>query len=249
MFTRPGFRIACAATALALLSGCSWVRTHESPYLTADEEAVVSNEAAATDDLELLRREFVALESRIAALEETEIETARKMGASERVGAPQSLARLGPPPAREAMPASAQPNAAPDEPRPAIRPSETTYLAEGRPPNPVIRSRTEQTPTSRPSPEPVAVPATESVLRAAHLASYSSRETARRGWVTLSTQFPGSLGPLTPRVERADLGTKGVFYRLKAGPFGDDAAVKAACRPLVSSGVYCAPTHYRGDAL
>ncbi len=40
------------------------------------------------------------------------------------------------------------------------------------------------------------------------------------------------LGGLTLTVERADLGEKGVFYRVQAGPVADEAAARKLCAAL-----------------
>ena len=254
MISRATLRWSAAGMALFALGGCSWIRTGDTnPYRTAEESAVVDRSAASLSDVELLRREFLVLESRIA-----ELEYEREHAAPASAG-PAELARLGPP-AREAHDddhaASSQHASMSDHaPQHATRPTTIAASPDHHGAAPSIRSETEthHAPTQHAAAdehhEPAqAIPA-QSVLRAAHLASYSSTASAQRGWLTLTTQFPNALSGLTPRVERADLGSKGVFYRLKAGPFGDDAAVRAACRPLVASGVYCAPTHYRGDAL
>lgn len=261
MISRATLRWTAAGAALFALGGCSWIRSGDTnPYRTAEEAAVVDRSAASLTDVELLRREFLVLESRIAELE------SEREHMTPTASAPSELARLGPP-ARDThdeggyassdhyADASDHAPAAAHAPQQATRPTTIAASPDHHATAPTIRAETET--HHAPAQQALAddhhesaqsIPA-QSVLRAAHLASYSSVASAQRGWLTLTTQFPNALSGLTPRVERADLGAKGVFYRLKAGPFGDDAAVRAACRPLVASGVYCAPTHYRGDAL
>jgi len=78
---------------------------------------------------------------------------------------------------------------------------------------------------------------------AVHLASYRQKKAAERGWVELSKRFGSVLGGLEHRVERVDLGnSKGVFYRLKAGPLPSNNAAKDACRKLKAKRQYCEPT-------
>jgi hypothetical protein len=75
-----------------------------------------------------------------------------------------------------------------------------------------------------------------------HLASYKSEAAAKVGWAELRAKFPQELAGLTPHVSRVDLGKKGVFLRLKAGPLGGGASPQALCARLKSAGQYCVPT-------
>ena len=47
------------------------------------------------------------------------------------------------------------------------------------------------------------------------------------------------LGTLAPSVVRADLGDKGVYFRLRMGPLADDAAAKALCAELEKRNAPC----------
>lgn len=59
------------------------------------------------------------------------------------------------------------------------------------------------------------------------LASISSEAAAPKEWSKLQKQF-SSLSGAEYRVQRADLGAKGVFYRIQAGPMSKDSA-KSVC--------------------
>ena len=48
-----------------------------------------------------------------------------------------------------------------------------------------------------------------------------------------------SLASVKPVVVRADLGTKGVVYRVRLAGFEDQNAAKKSCSKLKSSGVSC----------
>lgn len=62
------------------------------------------------------------------------------------------------------------------------------------------------------------------------LAAYRSEETVRRHWAELRRQHGDLLGKLRLIVTRADLGpTKGVYYRMQAGPLADSTAALALC--------------------
>lgn len=76
-----------------------------------------------------------------------------------------------------------------------------------------------------------------------HLASYSSEARAREGWEQLRRRFPDLAG-LQPRIERADLGAKGIFFRLRAGPLASAQAAQAVCTKLKAGGQSCSPVRF-----
>lgn len=85
-------------------------------------------------------------------------------------------------------------------------------------------------------------PALSGFQPAVHLASYRQKGAAERGWAALSKRF-SQLAGLKPSIERVDLGTsKGVFYRLKAGPLPSNNAAKDVCRQLKAKRQYCEPS-------
>jgi hypothetical protein len=47
------------------------------------------------------------------------------------------------------------------------------------------------------------------------------------------------LGPLSLNVVRADLGDRGTFYRIQAGPLADERAAKDLCHKLAEKKVGC----------
>ena len=78
-----------------------------------------------------------------------------------------------------------------------------------------------------------------------HVASYRTPERARRGWDVLRFEHGDVLEGLKPRIARVDLGPDtGVFFRLRAGPLGDEAAAWALCQELKQRDVYCVPSVY-----
>lgn len=77
---------------------------------------------------------------------------------------------------------------------------------------------------------------------AVHLASYRQQGAAERGWAELSKRF-SQLSGLQLSIERVDLGaTKGVFYRLKAGPLPSNGAAVELCGKLKAQRQYCEPS-------
>ncbi len=75
-----------------------------------------------------------------------------------------------------------------------------------------------------------------------HLASYRSIRDAERGWSQLRRAYKAELGGLQSDISKVDLGAKGIFYRLKAGPLADKGEAQAICRKLKRRRQFCAPT-------
>lgn len=71
------------------------------------------------------------------------------------------------------------------------------------------------------------------------MASLPSEDAAWKEWKRISKEFATQVGDLTANVETADLGTKGIFYRLQAGPFDTLAAAKDRCGKLKEAGLDC----------
>jgi len=107
-----------------------------------------------------------------------------------------------------------------------------TPVVEAKPaPKPVAK------PAPKPAPKPVAKPApapkpTVSKSYQVQLAAVRSTATAQSEWKRMQRRFPGELGKLSLNVVRADLGKKGIFYRLRAGPVANASAAKAICSAL-----------------
>ncbi len=72
-----------------------------------------------------------------------------------------------------------------------------------------------------------------------HLASYRSRKDAERGWSQLRRAHKSALSGLQPEISKINLGKKGVFYRLKAGPLADKAEAAGLCRSLKKRRQFC----------
>ena len=58
-------------------------------------------------------------------------------------------------------------------------------------------------------------------------------------WNRIVGKNKDALGGLTPNVARVDLGEKGVFFRLRAGPLADKAAADSLCAALGAQNVGC----------
>jgi cell division septation protein DedD len=135
-----------------------------------------------------------------------------------------------------------------DEDETAMAPVEAAPPTVGSPPPERVIAA--QRPVPPPAPPAVksettaAVPAaTEIPARAfkIQLGAVRSEAAARSEWSRLQKQHQPVLGRLALNVERADLGTKGVYFRIQAGPFADRAAADAACQELTKQKVPCLP--------
>jgi hypothetical protein len=63
--------------------------------------------------------------------------------------------------------------------------------------------------------------------------------TARREWLRMQHAHAAQLGRLTATMVRANLGAKGVFYRVQAGPIADRAAALRLCGELRQFNIGC----------
>ena len=70
------------------------------------------------------------------------------------------------------------------------------------------------------------------------VASASSEDAAWTTWRNMQKRFK-VLGDKKPIVVKADLGAKGIFYRVRLAGFGNQDGAKSACSSLRSKGVTC----------
>lgn len=73
------------------------------------------------------------------------------------------------------------------------------------------------------------------------IGSYPSEAEARASWETYKHAH-SSVSGYGPDVKSADLGKRGVWYRLRIGPFANLADANAACAKLKAQGGSCFPT-------
>ena len=71
------------------------------------------------------------------------------------------------------------------------------------------------------------------------LGAVRSEEVAREEWARIKRSNPDLLGRLTAVAIRADLGDKGVYYRIQAGPVGDPATAERLCGELRQRHLAC----------
>ena len=140
-------------------------------------------------------------------------------------------------PQEEAVPAPVQPAPQAEQPTPA---------PVAAPPPPVVKTPV-PTPAPAPTPSTVAAappqPAKPLVAGGAggwrvQLASVRSEAEAAAEWKRLSSRYPDALGGLSMAVARADLGQKGIYYRIQ-GVGLDEAKARAICTQLKAQSVGC----------
>ncbi len=70
----------------------------------------------------------------------------------------------------------------------------------------------------------------------AQLASQRSETEALSAYANLQQRFPSILSDLIPLIQRADLGPKGVWYRLRVGPMQSKSEAANLCNKLKRAG-------------
>jgi hypothetical protein len=71
------------------------------------------------------------------------------------------------------------------------------------------------------------------------VSSQRSEADAKTSYRVLQGKYPGILGPRSPVIKRADLGSKGIFYRALVGPFAAADEATQFCVNLQSAGGKC----------
>ncbi|WBQ11721.1 SPOR domain-containing protein [Hyphomonadaceae bacterium BL14] len=115
-----------------------------------------------------------------------------------------------------------------------------------------LRARPDAPPPAA-APEPAPLPAPDltgarSVLHGVHLTSYRDPAHVVAGWRALQATLP-ALDGLSARVVPADLGERGVYLRLKAGPFDSRDAAQAWCAQAQAGGHWCQAVDFTGTPV
>lgn len=188
--------------------------------------AGLSEELAALQEAGPVGAALAASEPMPAAARLTPVDDGRAAGA-----APDSTAQAGAGGGETVPPVNAPPPRGPIAMPPPIEvgerplaPATTVAAAPARPPSPVREGAADRAATG-----PVVV----------HLASYRDRANAERGWRQLVRGNEDVLGGLAPDIRQADLGERGMFFRLHAGPLETASAAETLCRTLNARGAYC----------
>ncbi len=146
--------------------------------------------------------------------------------------------------------------AAPAKPAPTTTAATPKKTPPPEPAKPVIISKAEPTPPAKPAPKPAAkkpapkttaatapAPAAPKPTGAGYVAvlasvpaTGSSQLDALKQFANLQSKYANLLGNKTPEVQLANLGEKGTYHRLLAGPPGSRESVSELCRNLKAAG-------------
>ncbi len=74
---------------------------------------------------------------------------------------------------------------------------------------------------------------------AVQVTSQRSEADAQASFKALQAKFPNQLGGREPMIRRADLGSKGVYYRALVGPFASMEQAAGMCSSLKAAGGNC----------
>jgi sporulation related protein len=141
-----------------------------------------------------------------------------------------------PAPAQAAAPSS--PAGAPTPAAPAATPVPQQQAAATPAPKAPKPAPAKETPAAAPAKN--AVPSGPVRLQ---LASLRTPEAAKEEWSRLKREHPELLGNLTAVAVKADLGDKGVWYRVQTQVFDNAAAAERVCADLKKQNVGCSLAH------
>lgn len=120
----------------------------------------------------------------------------------------------------------------------APKPLQTAPAATAEP----VKPKTVAPPSSlKATPKPPMPRASASKGYRVQLGAVRSQDGAQKEWKRLKAKHKDVLGSLVLSVIRADLGAKGIYYRLRAGPLASRAAADTACQVLKGRKVPCFP--------
>jgi cell division septation protein DedD len=147
-------------------------------------------------------------------------------------------ARPAPPPQVAATPSppAAPPVATGAEPAPEPSPAPT---AASPPPQIAAAPATPTSPGAGPTPKMAPAPGVAGPAYRLQLGALKSEAAAKAEWQKLQRQQPDVLGKLSLTVSRVDLGAKGVYYRIQAGPVADAGQAAQDCAALKSRNIGC----------
>jgi len=213
------------------------------------EAEMAANEAASADSLEVLIAEIAGGVEELRAIEPA-------AGPADRPAAPATPPRVivfdPQPPETAGDAATAAPPAAvsagapvvqsPDPALPAVRllaraDGSAAPAQPGGPADSVTATTAAATPPMPTASSPALAADFSDAFRV-QLLAVRDEAAAAGAWASLQERYPGVLGALRSRVQRADLG-ESTFFRLQAGPFVDRADAASVCSALQARGADC----------
>jgi cell division septation protein DedD len=210
-----------AVGVMALFAGGLWFAYHE-----GTKHATTS--AAAPDQVPLIRADGDPVKVKPDRAGGMDIPDRDNPIYSIKPGASPTEHILPPPEAPSPRPTAppvqtaAAPQLSAAQPAPMLTPQQVAALAK---------------PAAKPA-EPAAKAAATDGMRI-QLASLRTPDSARDEWARLKRENADLLGKLTAVAVRADLGERGIYYRVEAGPVGDKAAAVRLCKALKERDLEC----------
>ncbi len=111
-------------------------------------------------------------------------------------------------------------------------------------PEPEPVAVTEPTPVNAAPVETPAAPASRSAVSGSHVVqvgSFRSNDEALAKWSSMQSKISAVIGDKSFDIEQADLGDRGIYHRLRVGPFTSSDAANAYCATLKQNGQDCLP--------
>jgi cell division septation protein DedD len=163
------------------------------------------------------------------ALQEQAAPALRQGGETMTAEAPETA-----PPAQMAPPAATQP--APAEP--VISQAAPVQPAMPQPAAPAAETP-KPAPAAAPKPAKAAAKIPGKGTYVVQIVALRDEKSARAAWTTLEKRYPSLLGGHALDIEKADLGEKGTWYRVRAAGFGSKAEAAKTCTALKAKGQDC----------
>src|SRR5437762_3887910 len=151
------------------------------------------------------------------------------------------------PPPEQPMPRPV-PREAAAPPAPSTAPAQSAPAATAAPQQQAAATIAAPKAPAKPAPvkEPAAAAPAKSVPAGPvrlQLASLRTPEAAKEEWSRLKREHPELLGRLTAVAVKADLGDKGVWYRVQTQSFDNAAAAERLCAELTKQNIGCSLAH------
>jgi cell division septation protein DedD len=143
-------------------------------------------------------------------------------------------------------PPSVQSTRASDAPPVRLNPEAPTVTSPRTSPEAPTKPSIQAAAAPAPVSTPAAVSAPSATVASAvsgkavlQIGAYESPAIANGAWNSFKSRHAQVAAKLAQDVQKADLGAKGTWYRLRVGPFADKAAAVAACEKLRAEGGTC----------
>ena len=134
-----------------------------------------------------------------------------------------------------ALPAAAMPVPAADAPAAEAAPAKPQQVAAIQPAP--VKPKAPKPTVAQASATPAATPAPANTKYVVQVGSKKNQTEALASFADMQQKYPALLASYRPMVQKADLGAKGVWYRLRIGPIPDKTAAAKLCSQLKAQGL------------